>query len=73
MLDDAVEEKDGGEKVRLGMVVCSPFTCPFGHKISNMDIGHSRKLSRYARGIRANRRRQRRQRMNNTNTQVTER
>lgn len=22
MLDDAVEEKDGGEKVRLGMVVC---------------------------------------------------
>jgi small nuclear ribonucleoprotein (snRNP)-like protein len=32
VLDDAVEEKDGGEKVRLGMVVCSlsdenvPFT-----------------------------------------------
>ena len=23
VLDDAVEEKDGGEKVRLGMVVCS--------------------------------------------------
>lgn len=22
MLDDAVEEKDGGEKVRIGMVVC---------------------------------------------------
>jgi small nuclear ribonucleoprotein G len=22
VLDDAVEEKDGGEKVRLGMVVC---------------------------------------------------
>jgi len=24
VLDDAVEEKDGGEKVRLGMVVSSP-------------------------------------------------
>jgi len=24
VLDDAVEEKDGGEKVRLGMVVRSP-------------------------------------------------
>lgn len=23
MLDDAVEEKAGGEKVRIGMVVCS--------------------------------------------------
>ena len=23
VLDDAIEEKDGGEKVRLGMVVCS--------------------------------------------------
>lgn len=22
VLDDAVEEKDGGEKVRIGMVVC---------------------------------------------------
>lgn len=22
VLDDAVEEKDGGEKIRLGMVVC---------------------------------------------------
>lgn len=24
VLDDAVEEKEGGEKVRLGMVVCNP-------------------------------------------------
>jgi hypothetical protein len=30
VLDDAVEEKDGGEKVKLGMVVCSipPFLTP---------------------------------------------
>jgi small nuclear ribonucleoprotein G len=29
VLDDAVEEKDGGEKVRLGMVVCTaPLLCP---------------------------------------------
>lgn len=27
VLDDAVEEKDGGEKVRLGMVVSFPLTC----------------------------------------------
>jgi hypothetical protein len=27
VLDDAVEEKDGGEKVRLGMVVC--FLSPY--------------------------------------------
>ncbi len=26
VLDDAVEEKDGGEKIRLGMVVCP--ICP---------------------------------------------
>ncbi len=26
MLDDAVEEKDGGEKVRLGMVVCLEYS-----------------------------------------------
>jgi hypothetical protein len=25
VLDDAVEEKDGGEKVRIGMVVCDGF------------------------------------------------
>ena len=26
VLDDAVEEKAGGEKVRIGMVVCNPFS-----------------------------------------------
>jgi hypothetical protein len=30
VLDDAVEEKDGGEKVRLGMVVCFPSTIKYG-------------------------------------------
>lgn len=24
VLDEAVEEKDGGEKVKIGMVVCDP-------------------------------------------------
>ena len=27
MLDDAVEEKEGGEKVRIGMVVSLEITC----------------------------------------------
>jgi len=25
VLDEAIEEKDGGEKVKLGMVVCPPY------------------------------------------------
>ena len=42
VLDDAVEEKDGGEKVRLGMVVC--FTNFYkGWKTSaDIEIGYSR-------------------------------
>lgn len=53
MLDDAVEEKDGGEKVRLGMVVrylslrafCIMNWKEFG---ANVYIGHSRQFRRYA-------------------------
>jgi hypothetical protein len=73
VLDDAVEEKDGGEKVRLGMVVCFPSAFQNWYTGSNIGIGHSRKLGRYARGIRENRRRQRRQGMNNKSNTITER
>jgi hypothetical protein len=38
VLDDAVEEKDGGEKVRIGMVVC-PYL--FGNGIYEYELmGH---------------------------------
>jgi hypothetical protein len=59
VLDDAVEEKDGGEKVRLGMVVSFLVTFIVGTK-ADVNIGHSRKFCRYARGFGENRRRQRR-------------
>jgi len=60
VLDEAVEEKDGGEKVRLGMVVCGRFTaysCQPGAVLSlTVFTGNPRKLSRHARGIGENRR-----------------
>jgi len=59
VLDDAVEEKDGGEKVRLGMVVSSAYSRVWAAK-ANILAGYSRKLRRYARGVRENRRWQRR-------------
>lgn len=63
MLDDAVEEKDGGEKVRLGMVVCqySAALRLTGRLI--WDVGHSRQLGRHARSAGKNRRRTRGQRI----------
>jgi hypothetical protein len=56
VLDDAVEEKDGGEKVRLGMVV-SFLEYGFWKFWADVHLGHSWKLSRYARGSGENRRR----------------
>jgi small nuclear ribonucleoprotein G len=47
VLDDAVEEKDGGEKVRLGMVVCSrSWNCD--RIVGSYSLGHSRKFGCYA-------------------------
>jgi small nuclear ribonucleoprotein (snRNP)-like protein len=55
VLDDAVEEKDGGEKVRLGMVVrlqrVVAFLLIHGDQNANIATGHSRKLRRHARSI----------------------
>ena len=48
MLDEAVEEKDGGEKVRLGMVVCSFSSLNVGTML--ISIGYSRELGSDARG-----------------------
>ncbi|KAK7623349.1 hypothetical protein BKA81DRAFT_351000 [Phyllosticta paracitricarpa] len=31
VLDEAVEERDNGEKVRVGMCVCYPSPCPHWH------------------------------------------
>lgn len=64
MLDDAVEEKDGGEKVRLGMVVSILLLRKLHRVVTNDSIGYSRKFSRHARGFRENRRRSRRQKLN---------
>lgn len=65
VMDEAVEEKSGGEKVRLGMVVCVDFFSLVIYAFCNMNyvdrvaifvaifclLGHSRKLRRYARGL----------------------
>lgn len=56
MLDDAVEEKDGGEKVRLGMVVCVDLLRHCYGYGANFLSGHQRKLSCHARGTREDRR-----------------
>lgn len=37
MLDDAVEEKAGGEKARIGMVVCFPSTPSHCHGTDRWD------------------------------------
>ena len=60
VLDDAVEEKDGGEKVRLGMVVRLQTLTRIGGQVLILKIGHSRKFGRHARGVGENRRRTRR-------------
>lgn len=57
VLDDAVEEKHGGEKVRLGMVVRSPRSPNKQRRylerfIDNSLAGYPRKLRRYARSAR---------------------
>jgi hypothetical protein len=73
VLDDAVEEKDGGEKVRLGMVVSIPLFLKNLRARADIKIGHSRKLCGDARGLGENRRWKRRQRLrNNTATKVAE-
>lgn len=51
VLDDAVEEKAGGEKVRLGMVVgFFRFNCNLVKIYAELVIttGHPRKFGRYA-------------------------
>lgn len=62
MLDDAHEQKDGGEKVRLGMVVSLNLEIMKLAK-ADIDVGHSRKFGRHARGTGKNRWWKRRQRM----------
>lgn len=43
VLDDAVEEKDGGEKVKLGMVVCfNRLYAIVSRKKANRCLGHPR-------------------------------
>jgi hypothetical protein len=51
-----VEEKDGGEKVRLGMVVSvSPYFGRILGAITDVETGHSGKLRCHARGFGENR------------------
>lgn len=58
-----MEEKDGGEKVRLGMVA-SYNCCVEERARANIALaGHSRKFCRYARGAGEDRRRKRKQRL----------
>lgn len=48
VLDEAFEEKAGGEKVSIGMVVCiDPFSL-FKHLLITSSTGHSWKLGRHA-------------------------
>lgn len=59
VLDEAVEEKAGGEKVRIGMVVCPPlFPFPFSpsppHKTPRHSPHAPRLTSRDAQVIRGN-------------------
>lgn len=63
VLDDAVEEKDGGEKVRLGMVVSLANIKVVGIVEANVRAGHTRQFCCHARSSRENWRRKRRQRM----------
>lgn len=57
VLDEAVEEKDGGEKVKLGMVVCWQTTSAVPDTRLTKRIGHPRKLGGHARGTGEDRRR----------------
>lgn len=50
VLDDAVEEKDGGERVKLGMVVSLNDTGFCGWLLKSY-TGYSREFSGYAGGI----------------------
>jgi hypothetical protein len=53
VLDEAFEEKAGGEKVSIGMVVCVKSFSPFGHLLTASPTGHPRKLGGHAGGPRA--------------------
>jgi hypothetical protein len=71
VLDDAVEEKDGGEKVRLGMVVrLHNFEILRKEVLTEGNAGYSRQFSRHARGTGENRRRTRRQRIEGRKSQL---
>lgn len=48
VLDEAFEEKAGGEKVSIGMVVCIECFSLFEHLLIAFPTGHSRKLGRHA-------------------------
>lgn len=50
VLDEAFEEKIGGEKVSIGMVVCFKVFRLFQHLLTASPAGHSRKLGRHAGG-----------------------
>jgi hypothetical protein len=64
VLDDAVEEKDGGEKVRLGMVVRLHSLGQHKERVlMDRNAGYSGQLSRDARGVGENWWRARRQRI----------
>lgn len=56
VLDDAVEEKDGGEKVKLGMVARCPTVSDEDENV-NFKLGDPRKFGRHAGSTRTNRRR----------------
>lgn len=58
MLDDAVEEKDGGEKVRIGMVVCRNLHDKnISQTGTDRCLGYSWQLGRHAGGAGEDRRR----------------
>lgn len=48
VLDEAFEEKAGGEKVSIGMVVCTGSFSFFELLLIVTPKGHSRKLGRHA-------------------------
>lgn len=54
VLDDAVEEKSGGEKVKIGMVVWAGISpcCSVSTGSDGFPLGHSREFGGHARGKR---------------------
>lgn len=50
VLDEAFEEKAGGEKVSIGMVVCIKLSSLLQHLLTGSPVGDSRKLGRHAGG-----------------------